>query len=273
MNAHGHKIHIYYLSAAVLTVVATVVRTLCLGRAFDAGIGYFKSDAALPVLLHVFEAVTLLCFFSLFFFIPRDTLPLPKKQPVSLSRRLVSAAVALLFALNFVAFCRVNTGRGLPVVLFVIGVLSLLGAVAFFLLPLFGVARRDLVVTFGVCAIAAVVCLAALTYFDGYTPMNAPHKTGLHLSFVPVLFYLLYTLRDATDIPMPRAKAVAAMAAFFAAFTVGVSDLLGYPMGAFTDPTYLAQDLLLIGLAVWIGVSTAAEATALTAPAEKEAKK
>ena len=271
MNAHGHKIHIYYLSAAVLTLVATVVRTLCLGRAFDAGIGYFKSDAALPVLLHVFEAVTLLCFFTLFFFIPRDTLPLPKKQPVSLSRRIVSATVALLFALNFAAFCRVNTGRGLPVIIFVIGILSLLGAAAYFLLPLFGTARRDLTVTFGVCVIAAAVCLSALTYFDSYTPMNAPHKTGLHLTYVAVLFYILYVLREETGIPMPRAKAVSAMAAFFAAFTVGVSDLLAYPMGAFTDPAYLAQDLLLIGLAVWIGVGTAAEVTALS-PDGKESQ-
>ena len=272
MNAQGHKIHIYYLSAAALTLIAAAVRALCFGRAFDADIGYFAAGAALPVLLRVFEAVTVVCFLSLFFFIPKGTLPLPKKQPLSLPRRVVSALVALLFALNFVAFCRVNTGRGLPFIIFLLGILTLLGAVAFFLLPLFGCERRDLVVTFGVCAVFSLVALTALTYFDGYTPMNAPHKTGLHLTYVAVLFYFLYELREVTGIPMPRAKAAAALTAFFAAFTVGVSDLLAYPMGVFTDPTYLCQDLLLIGLAVWIGTNAAAEVTALS-PDGKEPDK
>ena len=274
MNAHGHKIHIYYLSAAFLAVVATVLRTLCLGLGFDRDIGYYARGAAMPVFLHVLEAVTVVCFFTLFFFVPREAMPAEKPTAPSRTRRIVPALVALLFALNFVAFCRVNTGHGLPTALFVCGVLFIPAAVAFFLLPILGLARRrDLTVTLGILSVFGVVCLVAVTYFDAYTPMNAPHKTGLHLSFVPVLFYLLYTLRDAAGAPMPRAKAVASMTAFFAAFTVGVSDLLAYPMGAFKDPAYLAQDLLLIGIAVWIGVSTAAEALALAASDEKEKEK
>lgn len=270
MNAQGHKIHIYCLSAAVLTLIAATLRTLCFGLAFDAGIGYFAAGAALPLFLRVLETVTVLCFFTLLFFIPKGTLPVAAKTPVTLPRRLISGAVALLFALNFVVFCRYNTGRGLPVVIFVLGVLTLLGAVAFFALPLFGVTRTDLTVTFGVLTVVALVCLTAFTYFDSYTPMNAPHKTGLHLAAVAVLFYILYMLRDAAGVSMPRAKALSALVSFFATFTVGVSDLLAYPMGAFTDPAYLCQDLLLIGLAVFIGANTAAEVAALAPSAGKE---
>ena len=161
----------------------------------------------------------------------------------------------------------------MPVALFVGGILFIPAAAAYFALPALGVTRRDLTVTLGVLAVLGVVSLVAFTYFDTFTPANAPHKTGLHLAFTAILFYLLYALRDAAGAPMPRARAVARLTAFFAAFTVGVSDLLAYPMGAFKDPTYLAQDLLLLALAVWIGAGTAAEAFALTAPDGKERSK
>lgn len=272
MNAHGHKIHIYCLSAAALTLIATALRALCFGLAFDGDIGYFAVGATLPVFLHVLEVVSLVAFFSLFFFVPKSAMPAPKKEALSPARRLLAAPVALLFLLCFIQFCRVNTGRGLPLWLFVLGVLFIPAAAVFFCLPVFGVRRQGLVVALGAMAVFGVVCLIAFSYFDGYTPMNAPHKTGQHLAAVAVLFYLLYVLRDVAGAPMPRARILSSITAFFAAFVVGVSDLLAYPMGAFSDPAYLPVDLLLIGLAVWIGADVAAHALSLL-PDEKEAKK
>ena len=269
MNTQGHKLHIYYLSAALLTVLCTALRVLALTLSFDRDIGYFTPHSALPIFLRVFEIVALLWFFTLPFLMSKGALP-AEKPAATLPHRAAAALVTLVLVLNVADWCRVNTGRGLYRAVLILGIPLLLLAAAWFLLTAIGVARRDLFVTFGCFAVLAVAFLIAFTYFDNYTPMNAPHKTGLHLALVAFLFYILYRLRDAAGIAMPRARALASMAAFFLCFTVGVSDLIAYPIGVFTDASYLLQDLLLIGFATLIGTAAAAEARSLTPPKEEQ---
>ena len=59
--------------------------------------------------------------------------------------------------------------------------------------------------------------------------------------------------------------------AFFLATTVGLSDLLGYTLGVYESPMYLAQDLLLPVLAVYIAARSSADAA--SAPATDEEAK
>ena len=113
----------------------------------------------------------------------------------------------------------------------------------------------------GSAALFALACLVAFTYFDVATPMNAPHKLDLHVALLGAVLYLLYELRARVGISKPMALVTFSGLALFLTLSVALSDLIGAMIGAFGDPLYLVQDLLLLALSVYIGARAFADAT------------
>jgi hypothetical protein len=112
----------------------------------------------------------------------------------------------------------------------------------------------------GYGVILAFALLLCFTYFDQFTPMNAPHKISLHLSLLSLMIYLFYDLRTLADEAMPRAAAVSSAIAFTLSLSTGVSNMIAFAAGKYHSAPYLAQDLLLVALAIYIGTHSAATA-------------
>lgn len=257
----------FFRGTAIFALIATVMRALSLVCFTDATGTYFTSGAPLPIITRVLIALTTaaLIGYPLFALKGRVSGKRAAKTPYSTAG---AALCALLCFLNFICAATV-TNAMLPGVLRFFALITLLAATVYFVLqtPVFRVSVTTLTVL-GSITVVSLACLLSLTYFDIATPMNAPHKTDLHLALLAAMLYLLYELRDAAGIPLPRALTACGGLAFFLAATVGFSDVTAYLCGIYTDPLYLAQDLLLLALAVYIGARMTADA-ALPTPTTK----
>ncbi len=246
---------VFYLGAAILTLIATILRTLSLALCLDPAGSYFDVGAALPACYRILSVLSALAFILFPLLVLKDRV---SERRAGMTRVSLCASLlcAILFFLNFMMAC---TGRSalLPSALWFFGLLFLLGGAVYFILQALMPRVRDIttgtVTVFGCLCILSVACLISFTYFDIATPMNAPHKTDLHLALLSLLLYLLYELRDVAGIPRPRALTACTALAFFFTVTVGASDLVAYCLSIYADPSYLIQDLLLIGFAFYIG--------------------
>lgn len=253
-------LRIYYIGTLVLTLAATILRTLALTLSLDPTSGYFKAGAALPIaltaLLAFSTAIILLSPLGL-----QNRIPTAAPQKNALHHA-GSVLCALCFLVAFVGTCIAKKTVALPALLWPIAFLSLLAAVVYFLAktPLCPMGTVGEAI-FGSLTLIAIACLIAVTYFDIDTPMNAPAKVHLHLALLALMLCLLYELREAVGIPIPRVRVAFTALAFFLAATVGISDLIASAARGFV---YLSQDLLLTGLALYTATRAVSDLKALS---------
>lgn len=259
MKRSSRFLCLWYVAVGTLTLICALLRTVALFTAFDTHPGYFRI-APVTIFFYVVMAAALLLCISLPLFIKKDTLP--SAAPAPTLPGLCSAGIcALLFLVNFMEACLAQATLKLSTGLWLVGLLSLLVAAAYFVLRF--LAEKPPVQITLLCGYGAILSFALLlcfTYFDQFTPMNAPHKMGLHLSLLAAMVYLLYDLRTLAGEAMPRAAAISSGVAFVFTATVGISNLIGFLADVYHSVPYLVQDLLLIGLAIYIGTHSAATA-------------
>ncbi len=248
----------YLLGSALLALLTAMLRALSLALSFDAASGYF-TGGALPAVYRIVAALSLVVLVAFPFAMLRGKVT-AQRAPLTHSGICSACLCAVLLFLNFICGCTLKS-ETLPALLWLAGLLSLLSAVVYFILqtPLVKASVNTHAVL-GSLTIVALACLVAFTYFDVATPMNAPHKIDQHLALLAVILYLLYELRAKAEIGRPLALTTAGGVAFFLAVSVGLSDTVAYLTGTFTSPLYLAEDLLLLALAVYIGARAMADA-------------
>lgn len=246
----------YLWGATALALLTALLRGLSLALAFDPHGGYFTHDA-LPLLYRITALLSLvaLALFPLLFL--KDKVACPR-APLSHAGVCGAALSAMLLFLNFIGGCALQSAT-LPALLWLVGLLALLLSIVYFILqtPLLK-AGVNTHATLGSVTILALACLIAFTYFDVATPMNAPHKMDLHAALLGVILYLLHELRAKAGIGRPLLQCTFGGIALFLCASVGLSDTVAYLTGTFTAPLYLAEDLLLLPLAVYIGARLAA---------------
>ncbi len=261
---------VFYLGTAALAAIVALLRALSLTLALERTSGYFVADAALPLCYRILTGLGMLACILFPWLALKGRVPQARaaQTPYGMCG---AGLCALLCFLNFIAAC-MQKSTLLPTLLWLVGLLSLLAATVYFILQINNLkASINTVVVLGCLAIVAMACLIAFTYFDIGTPMNAPHKTDLHIALLAIMLYLLYELRAAAGISLPRALTACTALAFFLSVTVGFSDLVATVTGVYTDPVYLAQDLLLIAFAIYIGARGAADCRVAAPQAKGEA--
>jgi len=259
MKRSSRRLCLWYVAVCALTLLCALLRSVALLTAFDVHPGYFRT-APITVIYYVVMALALLCAASLPLWIKKEALPTAAPAP-TLPGLCGAGIVALLFLVNFIEACFSGGDSKLPAGLWIFGLLALLVATVYFALR-FLAEKPPLSATLlcGYGTILAAALLLCFTYFDPFTPMNAPHKMSLHLSLLSVMVYLFYDLRTLAGEGMPRAATASAGVAFLLALTTGSSKLLAFVAGTYHSVPYLVQDLLLLGLAVYIGATGAARA-------------
>lgn len=240
-----------YLLLAALTVGATVLRSIALTLSFDADIGYFQKGL-IPVYILLALAAALCA--AIPFLIKKEALD--KTGRTSRTAELIAAALPALVLL-VLAFYLLARRKSIPAPALLVVLAAFLCATG---AAYFGSRLRDGQDTatgllFGYGAILGMTLLLAITYFDLYTQMNAPHKLSQHLALLVAMVALLYELRILTKTQFPRIRAASAGLASFSCTVVGISNTVGFLAGSLSDVTYLLIDLLLVTLGVYFAVT------------------
>lgn len=248
------RLRLCLIGIGALTLLAFLLRTLALFLAFDAEIGYFTTNIAsrrsLVYLLYVIETFGAAAAFAPLFSLRRGELP-TDRAPLSKVGSVGAGLCALLFAAAAVFLLTKVSSLPCPALLTVLAAICLAVGAAYFVLQFLGKADKAPAYGFGV--IFASALLLSITYFDRYTPMNAPHKVALHLCLLSVMLFMLYELRALIGRPMPRALLVTSAICFFLCTVIGASDLIAFAARIYTDPLYFVIDLLVTGLALYVG--------------------
>jgi len=252
--------HTVYFAAAALTLLNLFLYIFALLFSFDAEIGYFKSGAFLPSFATALLVLSCVGLLVLPFLLTKELTPAPTvKTPLGHG----GAAAAALSAFSLLlALPRVFSPAFGATVIYYLAIFLLVPAIAFFLLP----ARPVLASPRALCGYAAVLgaaCLLSLTYFDSFTPMNAPHKVLLHCALLSVMLYLVYEIRAILGCPMPRMHLATSAVAFLLCTVAGVSHVIAFFADVFTHAGYFYMDLYCFGLALYIGTRCFEAAKAL----------
>ena len=243
---------LFWIGVGALTLLTLILRTLSLTFSFDAAIGYF-TQSPLLVALRVSEAVLLLLCFSPLILFKKDELP-SARPLLSNTDRVTGAVTAITFLAAAVFLFSHLSALPAPVVLVCMAALFSVVAALYFIQILRG--RSKSAPMFGYGVILAAVLLLSITYFDRYTQMNAPHKISLHLSMLSMMLYMLYEIRTLIACSKPRGLAVTSALCFFCTAVFGISNLIAFFAGVYTDPLYLMGDLVSVGFAACLASRT-----------------
>ena len=253
------RYRLYLISVGALTLIALLFRTLALFLAFDIDIDYFSADAPGGFLVHSLygiEALALVGSFSLLFFIRKGELP-AERAALSKASLIGAGFCALAFAAVAVFLLTQLSALPCPAIFTVLAAICSGFGAAYFALQFFGKPGNAPLLGYGV--ILAATLLLSVTYFDRYTQMNAPHKVGLHLCLLSIMIFMLYELRTLIDRSLPRALSITSAICFFFGAVVGVSDIVAFIGGVYTDLLYFMIDLLVTGLALYVGSRAVAD--------------
>jgi hypothetical protein len=234
--------------------VCVTLRSAALLFAFDPKIGYFQSGA-LTVLLYVLQVLTAACCIALPFLINNYAWREPAAPSLTATVGSLLTALALA-AVAIVAALRGNTFSA-PAFISILAVAFCALGTLCFLLPLLRVKPR-VAVLFYYAAIIAFILLLAVTYFDRYVQMNAPHKISLHLAFLAAALALVARARILIGCEKPALTVVSHLLAFSLCAACGIPNLIAFLAGSYTDAFYLTLDLLTLAAAVYFGAHTCA---------------
>ena len=241
---------------AALTAVAAVLRCTALALLFDASIGYFKERSGLMIILYIAEGLTVLCGATLPFLIKKDA-SLKVSGAPSIAELIGAGLTALMLAVCAMYLLFTRSGIHAPTILLWVAALFSVVGVGYFAARFFEHIDRVTTLVLGCGALFGCALLLAVTYFDLYTQMNAPHKVSQHVALLAVMIALLFELRPLASEDKLRPHVSTSALAFFITATVGISNTFGFLIGAYEDTLYLFIDLLLVGLAVYFGTKCA----------------
>ncbi len=233
----------------LLTLGATVIRTLALFLYLDADIGYFQSGKGLVIDLYIYEGLAVALAVALPFLIKKERVP--AQRPLSTAGLVGAAAAAILLMVN--AFYLLLRWKHLPAPVLLIIMTALFCALGagYFTTQFRG--GGDATVLCGYGMIFGCTCMLAMTYFDRYVQMNAPHKISSHLCMLAVMLAVLFEVRALLGKDLPHVRLSTLAIAFFFTVSAGLSNTLAFVAGIYGDLTYLFQDLICLALAVYLG--------------------
>ncbi len=192
-----------FASAAVTTLLGTVMRTIAMFTHFDASIGYFDAGL-LPSLSDALYFVAVILAVAGAFFIPKDVLPrelcVPHRAFVAwpLGCAMALFTVLLFITSNAELFTKGGTFKT------ALTLLGLLGSSYFFLSATRKGRYPDWLSAGGFLPILWCMAGVAETYTDAFVTMNSPVKVSLQMGFLGFMLLLVAELRFRLGKALPR---------------------------------------------------------------------
>lgn len=250
----ARPLRVFCSALFALTLVGIVLRTLNLTLFYESDIGYYTTDAALPVIMNIF-------LLAVFAAIGICAIIIPKK-PYMTSGTECNIAVRLssvLSALGFIALAvcallgYIDKGSGLGYVLIV----SALVAAVYFLLTALG-RLNNTTALISIAIIAALVYILAVSYFDVFVQMNAPNKMLTHLACLASMMFFVYEARAVTGEKKAKLYVFSLSCALFFTGIASFPAIIAYLSGSlgkyFINVNYVAFDIFFAVLFVYYAV-------------------
>ncbi len=212
------KVKVYSLSVLALTLLLTILRTICLLTSYEQNVGYFR-DSLIVTLTQVLYAVSALWCLSPLLFIPKNSVEgISSHHPICLSAAFVTG---LTFFVSGIVILFSNS----LLMLFTGTVMSLS---AFFFLSELSSTRKIAAARgwLGFFVPAALLLILFGIYFNMSVALNSPFKIALQLSLLSGLAFMLCEIRDQIGISMPRAGLVSRLLCLLTCFPTGVSHFI-----------------------------------------------
>ena len=259
--------------ALAFTFVSILLRTLSLIFFYDSEIGYYTSEAALPIISNAVYALSAIFFIVLVYFIfkPAEAVAEPHKASCYASLLPTLAVLANLFSrISDVSRISKELGRDTYISILLRGAvypgikLTQMNAVLlwidiflcaltaiFFLIPIFRKKASKLSVVFGIGAFLWLFVTWMRSYLDFNTPLNSPDTVFFHLGCIGAVLFIVAELRTLYDISKPK---LYWFSAIFAIFSLGVSaipSIIGDAMGLFNRYSLRYENIFLAALLVY----------------------
>ena len=246
---------IYTIIFALLTVVCVALRFVAVSTVYDADIGYYKTGAVVPTVLHVLCFVSFALAMSIIPLLPKKTLP--EALPCGLGVR-ASAAIQLVFALGMAAYLiyPAFTGGVKVSAVSIICVIAALFSTVYFALVMAGkaVPEKKNSALFGYTVIVYVLMMLANSYFDFYTTMNSPNKLITQIALMSIMVALLFEMRAILGISLARGYAAFTLFAVFLSAVSSIPGVVLFLAGTFTKPMYFAVNFVIFGFFIYLAV-------------------
>lgn len=259
MNA---KIKVYAGTVFALSLLLTILKTLCFLFCFDSALGYLD-PTFLVSLTSALTWISAIWCISVLLLFPKDTIGTKKsKTPLLITAAVVAGAFFVAAGVGVFV-----TGISSMLTL-VCGALLFVGS-SFFWLCLTRLDRSKFAWS-GMLAVLGLLAILVVSHFDMFVAINSPIKLWLHLSVITAALFLLAELRLSFNDEMPRASLVLKLLAILLCLPTSVSHFVLYFSGkasALSEQTLSPFfSLVLLGIAVYaatrlFSVTTAEEAS------------
>lgn len=189
------KIMSYGSVTLILSLIAIVLRTVCLFASYDAYIGYYK-EGFFPSVLKAFLFISALYFVSAYFTV-KDNVCCSNGRENNVALGIAGLVAAMAFSYSFgSAMADLHTDSVWYIMVF--AVISILSA-AYFMLKLFNPKSNTTHALMGFAVIIYCLFVVIVTYFDIFELLNGPNKIMTHLALLSVALFMLAEIRAYAD--------------------------------------------------------------------------
>jgi len=245
-----NKIMFYGSVTLILTLIALIVRTLCLFFFFDADIEYYN-EGFLPSVLSGFSLISALFFVSAFFKVKKDTVCSEgRENNLFIKCSSGVAAVLFLYAI-FKTAGKVMESSGTLVL--VLGTVGTVFTVFYFLCNLLGEKKisKETQALFGFGIIVISVIVLFVSYFDVYELFNGPNKINLHMALITLMLFMINEIRAFAGEIDKGFYVFSLCAAIFFVGTSSIPMLIYYLLGSL-ETKYLPHNIALAGAFIYL---------------------
>lgn len=189
-NDMKYKNKLYFLSALILTLLLSGLRTACFLTAYETNVGYFANTPTVLItrILYILAATWCL---AAPFLLPKETL----SETTNLARNICGKLAGSLFLFSGLCLL-ISTANGHSVLRILIGIFAILTSFFFITDGAPAQKRRTAHAALGFAALAFLFALLFYVYFDMYVTINSPIKNAMQLSVLSAMLFLLCEIRE-----------------------------------------------------------------------------
>ncbi len=247
-NINILKPSLFIALTLILTAAGIALRTLNLIFFFDYDIGYYRSDAVLPLITNIFFVVSVSFFAAASIFLTRipESLSGHEKNPFTIVASSACILTFLALGVNFFLFY-----IELPMyIIAVYAIISIISALYFIsnILNLGSQYRALLAIP----VIVNFVFILAISYFDVTVQMNSPEKILLHITALVSMFFFISEARCIFETIRKKIYLFWLCAALFFSGVYSVPSLICFVTDGVTERNFISFIIIFFAIFVYL---------------------
>ncbi len=231
-----------FLISTAITLLGTILRTVCMLTCFEASVGYYR-EGLLNTVCNALYAVAIVAAVIGAGLVPKGTLPTEWRiRGRYLPAVLLGTSLALFTVSAFFFRNGIRTGTLLWFPL----ILGLLSSTYFFLSASRAGRYPDWLSLLGFLPVIWCVAAIAETYADPYTAMNSPIKIALQMGLLGLMIMVLSELRFRLGKALPRLAVACLSIGSFTCLIAAIPVLVGTALGTLKNILQLLYAVVLL---------------------------